>query len=193
MTPANPPLLLGPCRRSVTTTALDILRTNGALSLWKGSAPAVLRMGLGVGLHMVLIEAMSEALRRPMRPAIDRLPQGTVADIGVSQAAGSGAGQGRLSSVNAALAGGASGRGIGPHSVLSFPGPGGIACTRLECAVASTSLYPLTPTPPGCSPRSCQPQPWQVAPQHPLSCAAYPTVPSPTDGVCLQLPTPSSD
>ena len=64
-------------------TARSILESQGPGGFWRGTGPTVIRLGLGVGLHMVLVENLKSGLSKQL-------------DSGMSH----------LSSVNALLAGG---------------------------------------------------------------------------------------
>lgn len=75
--------------RNVLATTRSIVKANGFRGLWRGSGPSVVRMGLGVGLHMVLVDYAATALTKKLEDG------GT-----------------HLSSLNAALAGGGGKGGI---------------------------------------------------------------------------------
>lgn len=67
---------------------VDIVKVKGVRGLWQGTQPSVLRVGLGAGLHFVLLEQMKSGLL-------------------TLQAAGGGSNT-QLSAAGAALAGGKS-------------------------------------------------------------------------------------
>ncbi|KAG1681317.1 hypothetical protein FOA52_007363 [Chlamydomonas sp. UWO 241] len=52
-------------QRGATGTLMEIVGTGGVGSLWRGTGPSVLRMGLGVGVHMILVEKAAAHLTRP--------------------------------------------------------------------------------------------------------------------------------
>ena len=62
-----------------------VVSESGLLGLWKGVQPSVIRVGLGAGIHFVMLEQMKGLL---ISTAVD--------------------GSSRLSNINAALAGGES-------------------------------------------------------------------------------------
>lgn len=53
-------------RRGARSAAAAIYSAHGLTGFWRGTAPSVMRMGLGVGLHMVLVENVAAALSARM-------------------------------------------------------------------------------------------------------------------------------
>ena len=79
----------GGISRGTLETARCILEKYGPAGFWRGTGPTVIRLGLGVGLHMVLVENLKSGMSKQL-------------DSGLSH----------LSSINALLAGGARGEGM---------------------------------------------------------------------------------
>jgi solute carrier family 25 protein 38 len=60
--------------RGALQTAAHILSTSGPRGLWIGTAPSVIRLGAGVGLHMVLVDHMVHALTTQLESGAWHLP-----------------------------------------------------------------------------------------------------------------------
>ncbi|GAX78294.1 hypothetical protein CEUSTIGMA_g5736.t1 [Chlamydomonas eustigma] len=59
--------------RNTISTARVIFETQGVSGFWRGTGPTVIRLGLGVGLHMVLVENFQQVLKQQMYDGLSHL------------------------------------------------------------------------------------------------------------------------
>eukprot|EP00955_Chlamydomonas_euryale_P111157 366045-Chlamydomonas_euryale.AAC.3 len=88
------------------STLMAIVRGGGVRALWRGTGAATLRMGLGVGAHMVIVEAGTAALAQRSGGGSGGVGAAGSCGRGSSEGGGGGGGTPKLSSTNAAIVGG---------------------------------------------------------------------------------------